>query len=383
MVGEPVGFWSYTHQDNDQDDGRILRLAAKIRAEYSLLTGQDLRLFVDREDLSWGDEWRARIDDALGATTFFIPVVTPRYLLRPECRRELLAFAGHAKSLELLELLLPVVYVDVPNLKADNPDEAVSLVARIQYEDWRDLRLVDERSAEYRQGVNRLARRLAEIATKVAEAPVTAVTTPDGPVGEGLEDLTEPGTMDLLAAGEEALPKWSATIQEFPPLLERLNLLTNAAAERIQRSDAQGKGFAGRLLVARQLAADLAPVAAGILKLGQRYAAELVDIDPSMLALVRAASESASQENVNEEEINSVRELFQNLELLVRASRENADALSNLVRLLGDNASLSRDLRPVLRQIQAGLRHVLDGQAVMEEWHRRIDETGLSSGDTA
>ncbi len=74
-----AGFWSYTRTDDEQDGGRILRLADRIQAEFSLLTGNDLDLFVDREAIVWGEAWRARIDDALDLTAFFIPIITPRY----------------------------------------------------------------------------------------------------------------------------------------------------------------------------------------------------------------------------------------------------------------------------------------------------------------
>jgi hypothetical protein len=95
---EAAVFWSYARADDEQDGGRIRSLAEAVKREYSLLTGDELALFIDR-DVQWGEEWRTRIDDALSATTFFVPVMTPRYFARAECRRELLTFAGHAASL--------------------------------------------------------------------------------------------------------------------------------------------------------------------------------------------------------------------------------------------------------------------------------------------
>jgi hypothetical protein len=139
-----AGFWSYVRADDEADDGRITRLASLVRDEYALLTGEDIAVFVDRESLSWGDEWQRRIDEALEGTAFFIPVLTPRYFRSSACRRELLTFAGHAKSLHVSELLLPLLYVDVPSLfDEESDDEAIALIARMQYEDWRELRLED------------------------------------------------------------------------------------------------------------------------------------------------------------------------------------------------------------------------------------------------
>ena len=81
-----VGFWSYTHEDDRLDGGGILRLSHLIMEEYDLLSGEPLKLFIDRNDIAWGEEWRKRVDSSLAQTTFFIPIITPRYFTRPECR---------------------------------------------------------------------------------------------------------------------------------------------------------------------------------------------------------------------------------------------------------------------------------------------------------
>ena len=46
MVEGPVGFWSYVRDDNDTVDGAILGLRRLIMGAYSILTGEDLTLFV-------------------------------------------------------------------------------------------------------------------------------------------------------------------------------------------------------------------------------------------------------------------------------------------------------------------------------------------------
>src|SRR5271155_2595033 len=90
-----------------------------------------------------------------------MPILSPRYFRREECRRELFEFASQAASLGVGELICPILYVPVEGLTVDSPDEAFSLVARAQYESWVDLRLCDEHSSEHRRAVNRLANRLA------------------------------------------------------------------------------------------------------------------------------------------------------------------------------------------------------------------------------
>jgi hypothetical protein len=49
-----VAFWSYTHDDDKHEAGATRRLAERIREEYSLITGEEFAIFVDREDIAWG-----------------------------------------------------------------------------------------------------------------------------------------------------------------------------------------------------------------------------------------------------------------------------------------------------------------------------------------
>ncbi|MGO9899657.1 MAG: toll/interleukin-1 receptor domain-containing protein [Solirubrobacteraceae bacterium] len=108
MAESIAGFWSYVHADDEAEGGRIIGLADRLAAEYEISTAAPLSLFVDRHDLRWGDAWRERIESALIGTTFFIPIVTPRYFRSHECRRELLTFWAQAQRSKVGRLLLPV-----------------------------------------------------------------------------------------------------------------------------------------------------------------------------------------------------------------------------------------------------------------------------------
>lgn len=366
-----AGFWSYTHRDDELDQGRVLRLADRLRDEYALLTGEDLRLFVDRDDLSWGDEWRSRIDEALEGTAFFIPVITPRYFASAECRKELLRFSGHAKSLGVEELLLPILYTRVPEMEGDEiEDEAVALIAKTQYEDWRTLRLEDEDSPVYRQAVNRLASRLAEIAERVSQPSVEEIGQATPAVGEPAD---APGFLDLMAVAEEAMPRWTSTIEQFGPAMEALAAAAEMATVEMEKSDARGAGFGGRLNVARLYAAAVTEPAEEILELGSRYAADLVEIDPAIRTLIRHAEE----EEPEGEELDSVCELFASMQYLVRESRSAVESLEELIASMRPVEKMTKIVRAPHATIRKGLRNVTDGQAVLEEWDRLIREAGI------
>ncbi|MBT2510022.1 toll/interleukin-1 receptor domain-containing protein [Streptomyces sp. ISL-98] len=362
----PAGFWSYTHRDDHLDGGRIRRLAEAIAHAFEITTGDELHVFVDNNSIAWGEQWRARLDSALTSTTFLIPIVTPKFLKSQECRREIITFSSHAASLGLDDLILPIHYVNVPQLtEGDSSDEVVQLIARRQWVDWRQLRLEDEHSPEYRQAVNDLALRLKGILeTPPASGPIV--------IPSNDTEVDQPGFLDSLAEMEVSLPEWAETVQEFGEVLESLNQKTLNSAALMQQSDDRGGGFAGRLRVTNELAADLGEPVAKMSELGGRYSAELSRIDPGIITIIRMISEG----EVTQEEEETAREFFTQLMGMIVAAREavpNLQSVSDGARVM---ASGSRALRPLMNSIQTAAQQVIDGQTLIEEWGRMIDELG-------
>lgn len=361
-----VGFWSYAHQDNDADEGRLVRLAERVQAEYQLLTGQEIKIFVDRADLSWGDEWRSRIDEALQQTTFFIAIVTPRYLQSVECRKELLQFTGEATSLGLQMLFLPVIYTPVRELQSreDSDDEIVALIARTQWVDWSGLRLLGEQSSEYRKAVNGLATRLADIAENLQANP------PEIPMVTSSDEDDEPGVFDLIGRAEVSMPHWTDTIEQIGSCLERVGELALPMGQRVQESDRAGKGAQGRLAIFKKFAKGLSPEADKMTELGSKYSSELLDIDPAILTIIRLVSENPEEATAEE-----VEDFFTSIEGMAQSANESMTILRDFSEQLADAGRMSRDLRKPMTKMTAALRAMIDGQTIMDEWVRRINET--------
>ena len=373
-----AGFWSYARADDEAEGGRIVRLARRIKTEYAMISGQEIDVFIDRYDLAWGDEWRRRIDEALLGTAFFIPVVTPRYFSRPECRKELLTFAGHASSLGVEELLLPLLYVDVPDLSPESSDEAVALIARAQHEKWMRLRLEDEDSAEYRKGVHELAARLVEIGAAVSSRSISADEAAEGtPEPADASGDEEPGFVELLAGMEEAFPRWQRIVEAYGPVTEEIGRLMERATEEVEASDARQGGFAGRLRVAAALGQSLSGPADEFLDLSSRYASELVTVDAGMLTLIRMVSADAD----DLEDKDGICELFERVKEFAAISRENYGRMRDFSGTMEQTASFSREVRAPIRKIQAGLQRIMDGQSVIDEWERQIEASGIDCSD--
>lgn len=222
-----------------------------------------------------------------------------------------------------------MVYIDVPSLSEESPtDEAVALVKTFQWEDWRDLRFEDRTSSAYRRGVARLAQRLVDASRSVIAEDLRAPeVTSSADVSTDNASEEELGTLDLLALAEEAIPQLAAAISDISPEMETIGNLAQKAAEDVQRSDQEGKGFAARLTISRKLAQDMSAPADRILSLANTYTASLYDADRGITALIQ----NAPDEIKNDPSTKSAwSEFAQNITQLAAATNEGMAGIKGL-----------------------------------------------------
>ncbi len=279
------GFWSYAREDNEQDGGNILELARLIKEEFNLLSGEPLELFIDRDGIAWGEEWRMRIDSSLVQTTFFIPIITPRYFKRPECRRELLEFAAKAKGLGVEELILPILYVETPGLSSENLDQAVALVARTQYMDWRNARLMNTGSREYRSEIHALASRLLEIAERVAANQLSRELDADS------EECEDEGVAEIVGKLNALLPEWLDAV-----IGSKFNMRQHAAtqeeyARRMEKLERAGSPASAKLATKIRYGREVLSIVERHQREARIYVARSMELDPLVSTLARLVSE--------------------------------------------------------------------------------------------
>ncbi|MCK4820439.1 toll/interleukin-1 receptor domain-containing protein, partial [bacterium] len=213
-MAEIEGFWSYVHLDDEAEGGRISQLARDVKSQYEMITGDKLSLFLDKDAISWGEEWHSKIDNSIGSVAFFIPVITPRYFMSPECRRELHFFARRAKNLGIEDLILPLIYLDSPYLHStDKDDDLIELIKTFQWEDWTENRFADIGSRSYRKGVAKLASRLVDANRQTEIKDIALKTETEITSDEETDD--SPGLIDRLAKMEVTFPLWVKTLEDL------------------------------------------------------------------------------------------------------------------------------------------------------------------------
>ena len=358
MNGTVAGFLSYAAADNDAAHNRILRLSELIRDEYALATGTDLTLYTSRDDPRWSAEWRDRVTDSFDSATFFVPVVTPRYFREPECRRELVDFTTAARAHGAPELVLPIVYAQVREL-ADpaNQDEAVALVRRMRSEKWHDLRTDDETTVAHRRAVCRLTARLAAIVDRMSLRHNAAISA-----GHGARAL------DVVGALADAVPRWSDVSDVLASAMTRIDVLTEKLTLEMANTSFEASKATEQIAILRTYADEIMKPARDVLTLGDAFAAEVIQLDPGVLALLH--------ENRAAYGIDFAEHCRALIDTALRRLRHTANLVHDHGTTTRAITGLTEVLDDPLNDVAIGVRSMLDGITLISEWERRMTSPG-------
>jgi uncharacterized membrane protein HdeD (DUF308 family) len=156
---ELVGFFSYSREDDADSHGALSALRTRIQGELRGQLGRTaktFRLWQDKEAIPSGTLWESEITTAVAQSVFFIPIITPTVIASPHCKFELESFLAREAALGRDNLVFPILYIDVPAL--DDParrqnDPILSLIAKRQYVDWREVRYLDVNSTEVKRAI--------------------------------------------------------------------------------------------------------------------------------------------------------------------------------------------------------------------------------------
>jgi hypothetical protein len=357
------GFWSYVHKDDDAETGRIVQLALDLKDQFEMMAGEELRLFLDRTELEWGHEWRARIDSGLETVAFFIPVLTPRYFQSSECRRELHEFIQRAELEGVSELILPLLYVKIPELRDEAPEDALmAKIKKIQYVDLTDIKFEERTSTPYRRKVAELAEQLVDINRRFEEQALVKIVEPTEPPQEAA------GLMDQIADMEDEFPKLTVTLLEISNCIATFGDLTELASEELDKSDKRSEGARGRVLVARKLAASIWRPTAEIHALGTQFTSQLHVVDDGIRALIEIAHDA------DETDKPAAEELFESVNSLIENANTSMQSVNEMINGAATLERVSRDLRTPLRKLRSGLTALMEGVDIMNEWQELMDQ---------
>jgi hypothetical protein len=366
-----IGFWSYVHEDDNAEKGRISQLVQDISEQYQMLTGESISIYLDTEENKWGEKWRENIDTALSEVVFFIPVITPRYIQSTECRREIQYFVQGAEKLGLHDLILPLLYVDFKEFhNKETSDELIKLINEFQWVDWTETRFLECTSEGYRRGVNKLAQRLVE-SNIMIESDISENDQLRVECKKETDVIEEPGLIDSLAETEEALPKVSEIMENITKQTNVIQSLMEKATEDINKSENSGAGFGPRLMISKRLAKELESPVNSIWESCNEYSVQIYKIDSGIRVLIEQAPK---EKLAHPDSVNNFSELFSSINEFHSATDYAFSKTEEFVEISEQLGNLSRDLRPVLRRLKLGLQVMVDTKKIIENWVNLIDQ---------
>ncbi len=293
---QAVGFFSYAHADDYRD--RLQELREDICAEYRIITGEELSLYIDRMGLTWGKKWDEELMASVDNSSFFVPVLSPSYFSSIYCRKELTQFLSKVSRLGGGHLVLPILYAPGLNRMLDGDDLAAE-VLRYQYEDWTEIRLESRDSSRYRSAINRMAQRLAS--TSINSEPRGEQTLRNKcdshpgdsdfgkhpeelrmDVTDSLEYLTRVNSdrrKDFMCANE--------LLDQIGEHIQRIGTIAACHALRIVEAKARDS-VDDEQAVLRDMARELSPVAEAFVDTSHRLFETIFKLDQSIRILVNS-----------------------------------------------------------------------------------------------
>ncbi len=134
-------FISYCPEDDETFDFVVDRLRRAITGMFEAHTGDPLLVFVDRDEIEWGQRTRDETSRAISNATLFVPIITMRYFKSDRCQ-ELIEFNTVAKERGVTGLILPLILMGAETIQPNHPWPQVQLIDKLNYKSieaaWKD-----------------------------------------------------------------------------------------------------------------------------------------------------------------------------------------------------------------------------------------------------
>lgn len=367
------GFFSYAHADDISQC--LQKLRGDLCEEYSMLTGEALNLFIDRDGLAWGVKWQESITAGIDSSMFFIPVLTPRYFQSTNCLKELGQYLAKVEIEGAPQLILPILFVDVDRDYLDIDRGLLGKVLAYQYEDWTDLRFVPRSSERYKRAINKMAERLlsANIALERAVnqpsvEPVLNLDNSDlaptasGDCSSDQENEERDGILDSFVKITESNKKINDQLQRASSDLIRMGEVFNAGTEQLTKDGAVKADPQKTLIISRQVASNLMPIASSYSKNIDEFSGTVFSMDHSMrVCLTHIVNDPNAPASEKEKVLDSVINLSEKAEMAREQTRVFLTKVSGL-------KNLSRALAKPVKTIESATNKCLAAFDMISEW---------------
>lgn len=186
-------------------------------------------------------------------------------------------------------------------------------------------------------------------------------------VEEELLGDEEAGIIDLLAEGEEATTHMSMVLDGAGEWMAAIGELVKSFGEQVTESDSKGKGFAGRLLLARQLAENLTDPVKTLEESSNEFSSDVQSMDAMVTYVI-------DRVRSGEEDPSEVATFFSSLKGLIDAADDASVGVIGFREGAKKMRTVSRALAPSTNTLVNTANKFLEGINLMVSWRNDITE---------
>lgn len=179
------------------------------------------------------------------------------------------------------------------------------------------------------------------------------------------EDVEAPGTLEILAEGEVAMEHLSEIMGELTEILTEVGTLSTQSVANIEKSDSENRGFAGRLLVAKDLAQKLKIPADTMETKANDYYGDVMRVDVMIRYLLARFQEIGADADAD---ATGTLEFLHNTLELVNSAENAVHGFSEFLEGTKVLRSFSRDLAPVTKVLDRSMNRILEGIEMIGQW---------------
>jgi len=371
-------FLSYARED-DAAFSFADPLKTTLKQLISGLSGRTAEVFLDRDDIPLGDNWKERIENGVRNSLVFIAVYTGNYLRREPCRDEFFLFLEQSRQFDVQTLLIPVVWLGFESLLPEGEDEISDYVRAHQAADFKDAWVEGTSSTPFRKNVLKIAERVLQVTAQVEDTLAakeldiaeqfglgnsTATDTSGGASatgerpGVGLveDDDDEDGLVELSTKLNTDLQVMTVEAEALGSAMQGLSALPDAPKDASSSPAAATKYL---ILAANALKSPSKDIEEHGIKLFQAAR----QCDATLRKIIRVANASGSTEI----RANLYESLATNIDAFSELSVVDEQLNSLLEKMRGPEA-VSVSVRKAVKPARRGVTAVRDALSLISDW---------------
>lgn len=200
----------------------------------------------------------------------------------------------------------------------------------------------------------------------VSPDDVQADVTRSTEVEEHTDEPDEPAVLDMLAEGEAAMRDIAEVLTAATVLIQEISARTADAEAKIRESDAKNKGFAGRLLVAKEFGEALEPTSTEFEERADEFLADVRQVD----VMIRYGINRLES---GEEDVAAAAGFVTSVLSLVESAEGGAVGIANYKAGSQKLRKMSKLLERPAKAMERGSSRILEGIDIMSSWKEPLE----------